>query len=239
MTARLLTYPTDLGLIALEPTNGPQVVGATGSQTLGKFTQTVASVGFAWEFSIAFPPVTESGARALRGFVMASHGGANAFRFKLIDADQMTSTDFGLAYDYSGSVPFDDSGQPFDNNMGWQLSPPDVAIAEAAAIGATTVKLANDQWGYGLEVGTQFGFAPFHFGFYMVTEVIADGEYRIFPPLAKALTTDDYATLTPVIVLRLKGQDAARLPRKPGPADGVTIEVVQVLDYDVRDYFIG
>lgn len=72
----------------------------------------------------------------------------------------------------------------------------------------------------------------------MVTEVIGLGTYRIWPPLRKALTTDDFATLKPVLAMRLESEEAATAARDASFISKATMTLVEVLDYDVRDYFV-
>ena len=90
-----------------------------------------------------------------------------------------------------------------------------------------------------LQVGDYLGFFPFHFGMYVVTEVIEPGTYRIWPPLRKALTTDDFATLDPTLAMRLESEDAATADRSLQVAEGASVTMVEVEDYNVREYFAG
>jgi hypothetical protein len=80
------------------------------------------------------------------------------------------------------------------------------------------------------------GFKPFHLGLYIVTQVHEPGRYRIWPPLRKAITTDDFATLNPVLVMRLEGEAGAPMPRGAASASGLSVTLVEVEDPDVRAY---
>lgn len=106
----------------------------------------------------------------------------------------------------------------------------------AAALGATQVVLSNLTWGYQLGVGDWFGFYPYHFGVYMVTEVLKPGTYRIWPPLRKAVV-DGYATRRPVMAMRIESEDGAGFARSVDAAEGATMTLIEVTDPDVADYF--
>ena len=81
------------------------------------------------------------------------------------------------------------------------------------------------------------GFFPDHLGLYVVTEVIAAGQYRVWPPLRKAVSTNDYATLYPVMAMRLESENSANLPRDARNTSGASMTLVEVFEYDVDTYF--
>lgn len=99
------------------------------------------------------------------------------------------------------------------------------------------IRLGAGNWGNNLEVGDILGFMPFHFGWYMVSERYEAGRYRIWPPLDKAVPAGDYATLNPVMAARLESEEGANAPRGASLAEGLNVTLVQVKDYDVRDFF--
>lgn len=103
-------------------------------------------------------------------------------------------------------------------------------------VGATRMKMFSFNGGHQLGIGDWFGFAPYHFGVYMVTEVLAPGDYRIWPPLRKAVV-DGYATRRPVMAMRLESEVAASIDRGVDWADGPTMTLVEVMDPDVATYF--
>jgi hypothetical protein len=72
---------------------------------------------------------------------------------------------------------------------------------------------------------------------YTITEVISTGKYRIWPRLRKAITATDYATLTPTLAMRPLGQSAITMKRGLVSTEGQSITLVEVFDYDVREYF--
>ncbi|MGH6805389.1 MAG: hypothetical protein ACREEJ_00810 [Ensifer adhaerens] len=129
------------------------------------------------------------------------------------------------------------NGEAWSNGQNWELTAPNVGVAAAASLDATIIRLTGSFWGHRLQPGDYLGFFPMHFGLYTVTEERGDGEYRIWPPLRKALTTGDYATLYPVMAMRLESEDAASAVRGVGFAEEATVTLVEVFDYDVRDYF--
>jgi hypothetical protein len=240
--ARLISPPVGLGITAIEPLSGPRVVGASSSQSIGGFLQTSAAPFGLWRFRFSFHPMRGSAFRAYRGWVTALHGGANATRWHFFDPDMMSPAAAGLAVSESrrwDSMPGQlwSNGTPWANGELWGETPPFVAVVTAVAAGETQISLADQFWGHGLQVGDYLGFFPFHFALHIVTEVIDDGAYRIWPPLRKSLTTDDFATLRPTLAMRLEGEDAASASRGLVVAEGLTATLIEVLDPDVRDYF--
>lgn len=237
--ARLLNWPSGFGIRAWQPLSGPRAVGAASSTAIGGFTQSVASPFGGWAYAFTFPICKDRGARRLRGWVTGMHGGANATRVPFYDADGMTFAEAGVSY----SAAIERFGNPWANGQGfangenWAASLPSVAVAAAAAKDATLVSLADSFWGHELGDGDFLGFYPLHFGKYTVTQVIAPGTYRIWPPLHKALTTADRATLNPTLAMRMTGEDAARLSRGLAHMEETTVSLFEVEDIDVRAYF--
>lgn len=233
--ARLLDMPAGLGMTDLQFLSGPRVINATTTETLSAFVQTTASPFDALSFQVSFQPMQGALARRHRGWIRALHGGANATRFRLPDPDRMKPAEAGIAGEFGGR-PWT-NGKPWSNGQSWRASYPVVAVASSAVVGGSVVSLADSFWGHSLDIGDRFGFLPFHLGFYEVTEVIQPGKYRIWPPLRAAIDTDGYATLDPVLAVRLVGLDAASLQRDAQAAQNMTASFVEVFDYDVRTYF--
>lgn len=241
--ARLVSPPAGLPVVSLEPLSGPRAVGAGASQSVGGFVQTTAAAFGLWRWQVSFAPMDRSMFRRYRGWVTSLHGGANATRWEFFDPDRMTPRESGIdlpvGVDWT-TTGFDQdwsNGLPWSNGEGWDATPPPVAIAIAAQADTTIIALAPLFWGHSLDVGDYLGFFPLHLGLYTVTEVIEAGTYRIWPPLRKALTADDFATLAPVLAMRLESEDAATAGRGLVVADGLSVTLVEVLDYDARDYF--
>ena len=238
--ARLLSPPVDLlKTTSIEPLSGPRTVGASSTQALGGFMQTTAGAFGLWRFRFSFPPMKGVDFRRFRGWLTALHGGANATRWDFFDPDMMTYQEAGVDasnFEIATGVPWS-NGEPWSNAENWAISPPVVAVATAAAIGATEIALADDWWGHELDLGDRVGFFPLHFGVYEITQVMSAGVYRVWPPLRKAITTDSYATLKPVLALRLEGEEAASATRGLVAGEGLSATLVEVLDYDARDYF--
>lgn len=241
---RLISPPAGLKLTSIEPLSGPRTVGSAGTQSTSGYIQTTAAAFGLWRFRFSFPPMRGAMFRDYRRWITALHGGANATRWMLYDPDMPTAYELGLdapeGVDWPSlpAMPWS-NGETWSNGMGWAATPPVVACSAATALDGTIVNLANTTWGHILAGGEYLGFFPFHLGSYMVTEVIADGEYRVWPPLRKALTTDSYATLRPTLALRLESESAATAGRGLAVADGLEATFIETLDYDVRDYFAG
>lgn len=242
MTGRLLSPPVDMGVLSIKPLSGPRAVGANRTESIGAYVQTSGSPFALWRYQFTFHAMNGPEYRRHRGWITALHGGANATRWPFYDPDRLTLAEAGnnaTPNQINTGLPWS-NGESWSNGQNWGVSPPRVAVAASASLGATEILLADEFWGYSLDVGDQIGLTPFHFGKYMITErKPAAGRYRIWPPLRKAITTDDSATLEPVLAMRMEGEESATLDRGLVVADGVSITMVEVPDYDVRDYFTG
>jgi len=234
--ARLLEWPLGLPVVGREPMSGPRTVGAGSSQTIGGFVQTVAAPFGLWRWRFSMKPMRGQVARRYRGWVTALHGGANATRVPFCDWDGLTPRQAGMDANSYGQQLWG-NGLPWSNGQGWQSTPPTVPVAAPAARGDTIITLADEHWGHRLGIGDLIGFFPLHFGLYMVTEEAGAGKYRIWPPLRKAITADDFATLRPTLAMRLESEEAATAPRDAAFVTGASVTLVETLDYDVRDYF--
>lgn len=224
---RLLDWPVGVGIVGRTPLAGPRAIGASSSESLAGYVQTVAGVFGVWQWQLRLNAMRGETFRRYRGLVAALHGGSNAVRVPFYDPDgpytliQETWSDGGL---WSG-------GQSWEGVADW------VAVGAAAALGDTEIRLADTGWGHALGVGDYLGLLPLHFGLYVVTEVRAPGVYRVWPPLRKALTTDDYAHLWPVMVMRLQGEDGAGSGRGLETSDGASMTLIEVPHDVVVDYF--
>ncbi|MCG7508867.1 hypothetical protein [Mesorhizobium retamae] len=237
--ARLLSPPVGLGTTSIEPLSGPRSVGGGTTTSVSNYQQTVASPFGLWRWRLSFPAMQGSLFRRYRGWISALHGGANATRWTFFDPDCMTFQEAGVnasQFEIATGKPWS-NGQPWANKENWQSSRPVVSVASAASLNATIISLANQWWGHRLGVGDYVGFFPFHFGMYEITEVIEPGRYRIWPPLDKAIAATDFATLSPTLALRLESEEAASAGRGLVAAESLSATLVQVKDYDVRDYF--
>ncbi|WP_315920448.1 hypothetical protein [Mesorhizobium sp. SP-1A] len=237
--ARLLSPPVGLGTTSIEPLAGPRTVSGGATQSIGNFTQTFASPFGLWRWRLSFPAMHEGLFRRYRGWVTALHGGANATRWTFFDPDTMRFQEAGVKspdFEIATGKPWS-NGMPWSNGENWKTSRPIVPVASGADLGDTEIRLSELWWGHRLDVGDYVGFFPFHFGMYQVTQVYERGYYRIWPTLRKAVTPDDFATLAPVLALRLESEDAASAGRGLVVADALSVTLVETLDYDVRDYF--
>lgn len=237
--ARLVSPPVGLRANKWRPLSGPRTVGSGSSESIEGFTQTFGSPFGGVDIEYSFPPIRGHLARRTRGWIKSLHGGANATRWSVCDWDGLSFAQRGIvtsSAEWKQGQPWSND-QPWSNGENWASSNPTVAVAAAAARDATIVSLADAFWGHNLGIGDWIGFLPFHFGWYEVTEVIEPGTYRIDLPLRKALTTADFATLNPTLVMKLKGENSAQAERGPAFLDGLTIALTEVRDYDVRDWF--
>lgn len=237
--ARLLSWPVGLRWNRMKPLSGPETVGAADSTSIGNITQTVASPFGARYMQFSFPPMRGARARRARGLVTALHKGANAVRVSICDWDGMSFAEAGMTVSEVArrqGFPWS-NGMPWSNGENWKVTKPNVAVAGASAIDTTIIGLADQYWGHGLGIGDWIGFFPFHFGMYEITEDLGDGQYRIWPPLRKAVATTDFATLYPVMAMRLLSSNLPDADRGPAFLEGLSISLFEVFDYDARDYF--
>lgn len=245
--ARLLSPPHGLKITSMEPLSSPRTVNGGGSQSTGNFTQTTASPFALWRWQFAFAPMVGSEFRQYRGWITGLHGGANATRFKFTDPDRVSLADLGLqstseqqriGMSWGNGRPWDVEGaDPWFNTGNWQLDAPLAKVRKQSALGASIIHLTLAAWGQKLNIGDYIGFTPFHFGLYTITEVLDAGQYRIWPPLRKAITSDDFATLDPQIVFRLESEEGAKAGRSLQAAEGLVVTFIECLDCDVRDYW--
>ncbi|NOV15871.1 hypothetical protein E5S70_07190 [Ensifer adhaerens] len=231
--------PVGLAPRAMAPLSGPRAVGGASSTTTGSFNQTVASPFGSWRWQFTFPVSKDAKFRRYRGWVTALHAGANATRVPFGDPDMMTLLEAGISASPAQErlgMPWGND-EPWSNGQNWAVTAPNVGLAAVAEIDTTIIRLQDSFWGHRLQPGDYLGFFPLHFGLYTVTEERGSGEYRIWPPLRKALTTGDFATLYPVLAMRLESEDAASAVRGVAYAEEATVTLVEVFDYDARDYF--
>lgn len=230
--------PPLVDLVGWEPLSGPRAVGAGGSQTIGNFAQTTGSPFGLRRMKFLFPPLEGREARDFRGWTTALHGGANCTRWSFFDPDRMTFAEAGVVGVTGEHIPVYpwENGQPWSNGMGWELTRPNVKVSATTAKDGTIIKLGSEFWGHTLSRGDYIGFFPFHFGMYEITKVIAPGQYRIWPQLRKEITPDDFATLSPVLAMRMESEEGATLSRGGVFWEGTAITLIEILDYDVRKY---
>lgn len=167
------------------------------------------------------------------------HGGANAVRVAWPVPDGLSLSEAGAnftARQERVGVPWQ-SGLPWSNGQNWRVSPPNVSVAAQSDFDTTIVQLGPQFWGHRLGPGDEIGFFPLHFGKYMITEDRGEGVYRIWPPLRKAITTSDFATLEPTLAMTLDNESGSDLSRNVDVGEETTLTLSEVFDYDVRTYF--
>lgn len=228
---RLIDWPSVLRLAELSFISGPRAQSA--SESLTGFEQTVASPYGAVRFQVTLTEMKGNRVRAYKRLVAALHGGANAVRFPLIDPDQLTAAEAGIPGGFSEETW--SSGATWSSGEGWGTAYPTEAVTEAAARGTSRVKMSTTYWGASDELSV-FGFAG-HFGWYTVTDKIDDGDFRVWPPLRKAIAVDDVVTLNPVIAARLISASDATMVRSPDFLQPPTLTFSEVPDEYVEAYF--
>ncbi len=259
--ARLLNWPRGLHWTSREPVTGPRSVNAGSSEGVTGFVQSVASPFGLWRWKFAFPDLKGARFRRYRGLVTALNAGANAVRVDFCDPDGLTYADAGVIATRQklNSGASWSNGQGWSNGLNWKTPRPTVPVISANVRGDTVISLAGTpgsigtfaigvsaigvgpgpwgKWGYHLDMGDMIGFGPFYFGLHLVTEVIRPGTYRIWPPLRSGLSAGNFATLEPVMAMRLEGESGATAARGATHAENLTMTLVEVEDPDVRDFF--
>jgi len=226
--ARLLAMPCLPARTEVEPISGPNARNSGANTVADGSEQTFDHVGDVVALRLPTNALEGRQARRERGWMTAFLGGANATRIDFLDADRMTTAEAGGIV--SGAWT---EGAWTEGAWGEWL--PRVPLAVAASFNAGTIRLTDRDWGHALGIGDYVGFEPFHFGLYAITAVIAPGHYRIWPRLRKALTADDFATLTPVLAMRPIAP--VRQTRGLAFTEPATIDLVEVFDYHARAHF--
>ena len=225
---RLLPWPNGLKFLSREPLSGPRTVGAGSSESLTGYVQTFAAPFGLWKWQFTFPNMAGKGWVRWRGTVTALHGGANGIIVPWYDPDGLTLAEAGNKASPAQQVyglPWS-NGRPWSSGQGWGPSRPMVPVARSSDKGNNVVPLATTGWGASLTIGMVIGFIPRHFGWYVITEVISPGVYRVWPPLRKAIGPEDYATLNPSIAMRMVGETGATLGRGRSFAQTPTVTLV-------------
>jgi hypothetical protein len=230
-----ITSFVDIPVVSQRPLNGPEAVSGSQNTTIGNFTQSVASAFGGWVWEFVFPPMEGEEYRHFRGWLVAQQKGANITRWQMTDRDLMPKARAGVSDD-AANMPWS-NGMKWSNGMRWGFTYPNVPAAAPAALDASIITLADTFWGHNLKWGDRIGFFPFHFGLYQVTQELGDGRYRIWPPLRKAVTTIDFATLYPVMAMGLMMQDFEYPTEEQSHTTGATVRMREIFDYDARDYF--
>lgn len=231
---RIVDYPLTLKATSLVMHRGPMDRASGQTTAVDGTEQGYSAVGDLLGIEITLPPARGGEARRQRGLITAMQQGGNAVKINLYDPDRLTKSDLGLV----DTPQTWSNGLPWSSGAGWDSGLPAVAIQTASAKDTSIVYLSSSQWGHSLGLGDWVGFFPFHFGAYMVTEVIAAGTYRVWPRLRKALATTSYATLYPVVVMRLSGLDGGHWERGLWTNENVSMRLVEVPDALVRSDFV-
>lgn len=238
---RLVPMPVGLRVTSRAPLSGPRSASAGATESLTGFVQTVASPFGQWRWQFTYTQMIKAEARRFRGWVVSLHGGANATRVTFKDPDEMSRAEQGvtMTLEQERSGLSWSNGATWSNGLGWSCPPPLVGVAVAAAKDATVISLDDEYWRDSLNYGDQIGFAPYYLGLHVITEVLGAGQFRIWPPLRAALTADNWATLRPVMAMRLEGEASATLARGITATEASTVTLAEVTDENVRDFYTG
>lgn len=234
MSARLLSWPNGLKVTDFTRVSGPVSAGSGQNLTLTGATQHISAVKSPIVFNVTLPPQQGQGARRVNGLITAMRMGVNAVRFPWNVTDEMpdpNDLDLSAFQQLNWS-----NGQPWDNGKGWQGSYPTETVTASASVDESLITLGSTAWGDNLGMGDYFGFES-HFGVYEITETfdLLPNQYRVWPPLRKAITTSDVATLEPTMVVRSVGDSQRN--KKPAVWQPQELTFVEVLDADVRSYY--
>ena len=237
--ARLVPYPIGLRPNRMRKLAGPKTRNSGQSVSLEGWEQTVASPFGMRRIELSFPSIRGQLARRARGWITALHGGANATMIRMCDWDGLSLAQRGMdasPAQYAQGSPWS-NGMPWSNGVNWHNGSPAVPVTADAAEGGTIVALSSLHWGSNLGIGDWIGFFPFHLAAYEITEVLPGNRYRLDLPLRAALRTSSFACLDPVLAMRLESENGASAERDASYLAGLTVTLVEVFDYDVRQYF--
>ncbi len=238
---RLIAWPNGIRIVSRDVLTGPRVTSGGGRESLTGFSQSIASPYGAWRFQFTLPRLRGQAVRRWRGFITALHGGANAASVKICDPDGMSMPDAGADYTQNQireGLPWS-SMLPWSNMRNWAASRPLVRVYSPANKGDSIVYLSEQFWRGNLGCGDQIGFTPYHFGLYIVTEIMPDGGFRIWPPLRKNITEHDFSTLSPMLAMRLESEAAAPMSRGAAGMESPVITMTEVPDETIRAYYEG
>ena len=232
---RMVDYPVGLSFKTIRPLNGPDVIGATVSQE--KFGQSVHDpFGGLAQFEVTFPPMRSSMARAFSRLSGSAYSGANCFRFNFFDPDEPGWDEIGNSdYEHSSKVTWS-NGQKWAHGQPWIAGKPIVPVTVSSANGAGSITLDVSEWN-GV-VPSFFGIIG-HFAIYRTIGVVENGNeatVRVWPPVRKAVTTTDFATMRPTCAMRVASPDGAPFLRDVAVMDGAQLTMAEVPDEVVRKY---
>lgn len=230
---RMVDYPVGLRFASLTPSGGPSVIGATESET--SFVQGVINPYGLWRFQVDFPAMKGPMARAFKTLSASAQGGANVFRFPFFDFDEPSFSELGITAPQNCKVNWS-NGLPWSNGQSWIAGKPIVPVTAASAKDSGTITLNIADWN-GVVPGF-FGIVG-HFAVYANIGASVSGDIatiRVWPPVRRAITTDDYATLRPVMAARISGPTGAAWSRQTEVMQGVRLDMLEVLDETVLAY---
>lgn len=230
--SRLIDWPRDLKWTQERILSGPRTIGAATTTSVNGFNQNSQSPFGTWVIQLDLPPLNDVAFRKYRGWVAAMHGGANFTRFTIADFfGALSKNPDGTPRDRSAL--FQDGFGFGEKNQSFQYPTAIVPVAVNASKGDNIIQIAETEWQPLLCEGDYIGFTPFHFGMYLITEVLGGGIYRVTFPLREDITTDSHATLWPTLAMRLQAEDSAPVQREAVIASGISVTMIEVQHRDV------
>lgn len=234
MSGRLLSWPNGLGVTSFDLVGSPLASGEGQTPALAGLLQQSVPIKAPTIYQIGVPPLQGALAREFNAILFDAHNYGNAIVFPFtLAAEQLDPLSIGLTGPQQQNWS---NGQPWNNGQGWSGGYPNESIAADQSKDYSTVTLGSDAWGDHLQKGDWFGFIG-HYAVYqvMAPDPLIDGKVRIWPPLRKAVTTSDSATLEPTIVVRLIG--APQRSKTRNVWEGGAIQVVEIPDEKVRTHY--
>lgn len=230
----MVDYPVGLRFAALTPAGGPTVLGTTESET--SFVQGVVNPFGVWRFQVDYTPLRDRMAREFKRLSVSALGGANCFRFPFWDFDEPSFAELAMTVPQTCKVNWS-NGETWSNGQAWSAGKPVVPVTAVSAKDTGTITLDLTDWN-GV-VPSFFGIVG-HFAVYSVTGVQSQignaATLRVWPPVRKAITTSDYATLRPVLAARISGPAGASWSRQTEVMSGTRLDMIEVPDETVRTY---
>ena len=234
--ARLLSPPAGLRYYPIDKLTGPSAV-KPGKASLEAFVQTRSSPFGVVVTTFKTAPIRGKMLRRFSGWIDNLRSGENATRITYCDINGLNWEDAGLA-SAPESLPWS-NGKNWSNGKPWHGGLPLVSVAANTAYDDNIIELGPEFWGQKLGMGDWIGFAPFHLAAYEVREAITPTRLRVWPPLRKAIANGDLATLHPTLAMRLADAGAVSLANESRVPKSYTFTMIEVRDYDVREFYTG
>jgi|GEM_PF-3597207 len=236
---RMVDFPVDLPFSVLTPDGGPDIIGITQSATKKQQTSIDPWAGL-WSFTLEIAALQEAAARAFTRLSISAHSGANCFRLPFFDPHEPTWSELGLNV---GEAKIDQyqnwtNDTMWAHGLPWGTGKPLAQITAASAKDSGQISIDLSAWSGVLP--TFFGIVG-HFAVYGVQGARFAGDIatvKVWPPVRKAITVSDYATLRPVMCAKVDGKNGASWSSvgRSKTLEGARLSVIEVPDETVREY---